>query len=99
MQYNHLIIIDNPDSVLHFKEALDIALVSASYDIPAAVFLTPSAIALLQPNSVELAQSINMLADFSVPLFSEKNQLLYEQTIKKQLLIELKNNSRHHLLF
>lgn len=99
--YTHLIIIQQPASDLHFKEALDIALVSASYDIPTAVFIDSAVIKPYQekPASAELEQSFNMLAEFNVGLFSNKAVTFFQQPLQLTDLYNLQTTAKHHLFF
>ncbi|PID67002.1 MAG: hypothetical protein CR975_00025 [Gammaproteobacteria bacterium] len=97
MKYTNLIIIQHPLSALRFKEALDIALVSASYEITAAVFINSDTIKYYQnaPQSLELEQVVNMLGEFCVPLFSDKKHSLYQNAFNPIALSALTNNSKH----
>lgn len=100
MTYTHLISISLPNRPLQIKEWLDIALVSASYDVPTALFLDEKLIAELknQPH-IEIIQALNLLADFSIPMFSQQADTLYQQTIEASSLISLQRVSQHHLSF
>ncbi len=104
MNYQNLIIIENPTSELHFKEALDIALVSASYEMSVAVCIDEKVIENNEyQSSVELAQSFNMLAEFSVPLFSntttDKPVTFYNNQLQPIALSVLQASSKHQLIF
>ncbi|MBS9781308.1 MAG: hypothetical protein KGV56_02320 [Gammaproteobacteria bacterium] len=104
MTYKNLITIKNPASEMHFKEALDIALVSASYEMRVAVFIDEKVIENDEyQSSVELAQSFNMLAEFSVPLFSDtttdKPSTFYNNQLQPIALSVLQKSSKHQLVF
>lgn len=110
MNYQNLIIIKNPASELHFKEALDIALVSASYEMSVAVFIDEKVIENDEyQSSVELAQSFNMLAEFSVPLFSDTNSdtdtstdkpiTFYNNQLQPIALSVLQKSAKYQLIF
>lgn len=100
MTYTHLIAITQPVSDLHFKEYLDIALVSASYDSTCAVFIAnTAALPHVDENNPTLAQSFNMLAEFDVPLFSEHSISVYQQALSACDLADLTAISKHCLIF
>ncbi len=110
MTYQNLIIIENPASELRFKEALDIALVSASYEMRVAVFIDEKVIENDKyQSSVELEQSFNMLAEFSVPLFSNINSdtdvstdkpiTFYNNELQPIALSVLQKSAKHQLVF
>ncbi len=87
MTYTHLIALTKPANELQTKEYLDIALVSASYEISTAVFLTHPVIHKLQQTETALLrQTFNMLAEFSIPLFTEP--LFTEPLFTEPLLAE-----------
>ncbi len=100
MNYQNIIIIKNPPSELHFKEALDIALVCASYEISVAVFINAEMIDNDEyQSSMELAQSLNMLAEFSVPLFSDKDVTFHHHQLQSIKLSVLQSSTKHQLVF
>ncbi len=105
MTYTHLIALTKPANELQTKEYLDIALVSASYEISTAVFLTHPVIHKLQQSETALLrQTFNMLEEFSVPLFTEpllaeNNIHLFTQIITAIDFDELCRQSKHLLLF
>ncbi len=105
MTYTHLIALTKPAGELQTKEYLDIALVSASYEIKTAVFLAYSVINKLQQSETALLrQTFNMLGEFSVPVFAgppytENDSQLFEQMILSIDFDELCRQSKHLLLF
>ncbi|MGY0399149.1 MAG: hypothetical protein ACWIPH_04275 [Ostreibacterium sp.] len=100
MTYSHLIILNHPHSALHAKEYLDIALVSASYDIPTAIFISKVSIQVLKTQqSIAIEQTFNMIGDFAIPLFSEESDKLHQQISIAITLTELKAKSQHIFTF
>ncbi len=110
MTYTHLIALTKPANELQTKEYLDIALVSASYEISTAVFLThPVVNKLQQTETALLRQTFNMLAEFSIPLLTEplftkpllaeNHTRLFGQVITPIDFEELCRQSKHLLLF
>ncbi len=110
MTYTHLIALTKPANELQTKEYLDIALVSASYEISTAVFLTHPVIHKLQQTETALLrQTFNMLAEFSIPLFTEplftkpllaeNHTRLFGQVITAIDFDALCRQSKHLLLF
>lgn len=98
--YTHLIVMKNAHGMVQSKEFLDIALVSASYEIPTAVFFSDIAVQTLGDNtSAELLQIFNMMAEFEIPLFGEHSTVLQEQALGQHSLSALKENSQHILVF
>lgn len=84
----------------NLKELLDIALVSASYNITTAVFINAALITVLQQQTdPTIEQVFNMLADFSVRLFSDTEHMLYEQTVTATNWEQLQQSSQHHYAF
>lgn len=99
-RYTHTVALITPHEALQTKEFLDIALVSASYDIPTAVFFSAAVLRRLQEHpAVELEQALNMLAEFEVPLFSEHTATVYGQSLAAQSLAALAADSQHTLSF
>lgn len=95
--YTHLIILSRPTDLLPLKEFLDIALVSASYDISTAVFINHTVIEHIQQNpSIELEQSFKMLTEFSVPIFSEQPNECYGTAVTADCLDNLRQQAQHH---
>ncbi len=100
MTYTHLISITRPNSTLHIKEWLDIALVSSSYDISTAVFIDSNIVMILKENpSIDIEQSFNMLKDFGIPIFSQNDGTLYGQKLITSPLRLLETISKHHFTF
>ncbi len=100
MTYTHLVSITQPNSKLHIKEWLDIALVSASYDISVALFIDSEIVTTLKENPcIDIEQSFNMLKDFDVPLFSQNDGTLYGQKLTASPLTKLETISKHHFTF
>ncbi len=98
--YTHLIVLKNSRDSLSIKEFLDIALVSASYDLCSAVFFDAVVVnALQQSTDIALKQTFHMMAEFAIPLFAEVSTTLYEQPLKPVLLSQLQADSRHVLVF
>lgn len=98
--YTHLIALSPTDDEQLIKEYLDIALVSASYDIPTAVFIAPQLVYYMQQHKpIALQQSLNMLAEFDVPVFSNARMQLFDKTLACAELEQLQQNSKHALLF
>lgn len=99
ISYTHLIAIQTPTSATHLKEWLDIALVSASYDINTAIYLDTAVIVNYQTLPPMIEQAFNMLADFEIPLFSNQSQQWYGQTLTAKPLVTLQQQSRHCFIF
>lgn len=98
--YTHLVVLEKQRDSLQLKEFLDIALVSASYDVPTAVFFSEAVVTAVQTTpTVELEQAVNMLAEFDIPLFAETEARIYEHTVLAQPLSALKQCSQHVLIF
>lgn len=98
--YTLLISITSSYDSSHLKEWLNIALVSASYQMTTAVFITSTLIsALQQQTDPAIEQTFNMLGDFNVTLFSDKENTLYGQSITATNRENLQQNSRHHYDF
>lgn len=102
MTYTHLIALLKGDSERIIKEYLDIALVSASYEIPTAIFLSEQVINFIrQHNCPTIEQSLNMTTDFNIKLYTDNPMpsALYQQTIHTSTLTDLQHNSKHHFIF
>lgn len=104
--YTHLIAITDCPAPSLIKEYLDIALVSASYDIPTVIFLANDVVTVLSNNtSPIIEQSLNMVADFDIELFTEQcadcpsPTTLYRQTLSIAPLSTLKAHCKHHFIF
>lgn len=98
--FTHLVALICPKPPLQTKEYLDVALVSASYDITTAVFLSDAvASALRDAPSVEIEQAFAMLEEFSVTLFAESEQSLYGQQLQIGNLATLQRHCRHIFYF
>lgn len=98
--YSLLVSLTQADTAMNLKEYLDIALVSASYEVTTAIFIDNALMRLLQRQTdaaIELA--FNMIADFDIPLFSDKKTTLYECTATAANLADLHDNSQHHYPF
>lgn len=102
MKYTHLIGIQSSCSELLLKEYLDIALVSVSYDIATAIFLSADVIdSIQQNNSPVLEQSFNMIADFGLAIYTDQptSTVLYQQQLHSSTLADLQHISKHHFIF
>lgn len=96
MHYENLVVITTPYQALELKEFLDIALVSSSYDKQTAIYLSALVVKQIQTlEDTNLAYSLNMLAEFSVPIFSEKSAELINLVVKEANLSELKSSSQN----
>lgn len=99
-RYTHLVALIEPKPTLQTKEYLDIALVSASYDITTAVFLSDTVVlALRDAPSIDIEQAFAMLEEFAVTLFAESEQTLYGQQLQAIRLIDLQSDCRHVFCF
>lgn len=98
--YTHLIVLKTPYGELQTKEFLDIALVSASYDAPVAIFFDSVVLPTLQQfSSIELVQAFNMIKEFEIPLFAAQTTTLFGQVVPYQSLAVLSDKSQHVLTF
>lgn len=103
-KYTHLIALIDTQSLLSIKEFLDIAVVSASYDISVAVFMESTVITYLKKEThkeknIELEQVFKMIGEFQVPLFSTQTTSLYQQKMLTASLTDLQTDSQHVLFF
>ncbi len=100
MTYTNLVSITQPNSTLHIKEWLDIALVSVSYDIPTAIFIDSEVISYLHQNPcTDIEQSFNLLKDFEAPIFSQNDGTIYGQKLSANSISSLNALSLHHFSF
>lgn len=96
MDYENLVIISQTYPALELKEFLDIALVSSSYDKKTAIYLSSEVITQIKAmDDTNLAYSLNMLADFKVPIFSEKADKIADLTVTVADLSMLQSNSQN----
>lgn len=96
MRYENLVIISQCYELLELKEFLDIALVSSSYDKTTAVYLGAEVIAQLQTaEDTNLAYSLNMLAEFAVPIYAQTAAKIADLSVSAADLAALKADSHN----
>ncbi len=98
MKYTNLIIINDITKKICIKEFIDIALVSISYDIYPALFLSSKTIDIIKStddNDSELLSAINMLKEFKVEVFSAKQDIIKQLNISNINLDTLKEKSKN----
>ncbi|PIE45101.1 MAG: hypothetical protein CSA45_04160 [Gammaproteobacteria bacterium] len=102
MRDTYLIAITQIHSELVLREYLDIAIVAASYDIPAIIYLTEPVVRQLQiKHCIDMEQTFKMIGDFNIALFSNctTEERLYRQSVMPSQLDKLIQVSQHYFLF